>query len=289
MNGILIINKPKDYTSRDIVNIVGKKFKTSKVGHTGTLDPLATGVLVLCIGNALKIAELLTADSKEYIAKLILGIETDTLDITGNILKEEYKNDYSIEEIKEILAQFIGKIEQQVPKYSAIKVNGKKLYEYARNNIEVELPTRTVEIHSLELVDIPKIIDNHLEFTIKCHVSKGTYIRSLIRDIGYKLNTIATMKELTRIKQGNFSLEETNQLDDILNNEYNLINIKEALTNISTKIVDKNLSQKIKNGQILPRFFKEEKALIIDDENNLLGIYQTYEKDNTKVKPWKMF
>lgn len=288
MNGILVVNKPKDYTSRDIVNIVGKKFNTKKVGHTGTLDPLATGVLVLCIGNHLKIAELLTSTTKEYIAKIILGIETDTLDITGKILKEEYNNNYSVKTIKEVLTTFKGKIEQQVPAYSAIKVNGKKLYEYARNNIPVELPTKTVEIHNIELIDIPNIVENHLEFTIKCTVSKGTYIRSLVRDIGKKLNTVATMKELTRTKQGNFSLDNAYTLEDIDNNNYKLFNMKDIL-DIPTITVDNELGLKIKNGSILPRFFDENKILILDSNNNPISIYEIYSKDNTKCKPWKMF
>ncbi len=288
MNGILLINKPKNYTSRDIVNIVSKKFNTKKVGHTGTLDPLATGLLVLCLGNHLKIAELLTTDTKEYIAKITLGIETDTLDITGNILKEEYNNDYSIDTIKEVLNSFIGTIEQQVPAYSAIKVNGKKLYEYARENIKIDLPTRTVEIYNIELLDIPSIVDNHLEFTIKCKVSKGTYIRSLVRDIGKKLNTVATMKELTRIKQGNISLDNAYTLEDIDNNNYKLLNMKDIL-DIKKRTIDNELLPKIKNGQILPKFFKEDKILILDSKNNPLGIYKTYEKDTTKCKPWKMF
>lgn len=288
MNGILIVNKPKNYTSRDVVNIVGQKFNTKKVGHTGTLDPLATGVLVLCLGNHLKISELLTAYTKEYIAKIVLGIETDTLDITGNIVNEEYKNNYTKDDIEKVLSTFIGKIKQQVPKYSAVKVKGKKLYEYARNNIEVDLPTKIVEIYSLELIDTPSIVDNHLEFTIKCQVSKGTYIRSLVRDIGLKLNTIATMKELNRTKQGDFKLENSYTLKDIEENKYKILKMQKIL-NIEKTQVDDELASKIKNGQILKKFFKTDKCLILDKNNNPLGIYQIYQKDNTKVKPWKMF
>ena len=288
MNGILVVNKPTNYTSRDIVNIVSKKFNTKKVGHTGTLNPLATGVLVLCLGNHLKIAELLTANTKEYIAKIVLGIETDTLDITGTILKEEYKNNYTKEEITKVISSFTGIITQEVPKYSAVKVKGKKLYEYARNNIEVKLPTKTVEIYSIELIDIPHIVDNHLEFSIKCKVSKGTYIRSLVRDIGHKLNTIATMKELTRIKQGKFTIEDAYTIEDIIQDKSKLLNKQDVLDIPKIKI-DSRLEAKIKNGQILPRFFKEDRAIIINKQNSLLGIYQTYEKDKNKVKPWKMF
>ena len=151
-DGILIIDKPKDYTSRDVVNIVSKKLNTKKVGHTGTLDPLATGVLVICVGKATKLVDYLTSTYKEYEAELILGIKTDTADITGNILKEE-DSIKKKEEILETLNNMIGKYNQTVPIYSAVKINGKKLYEYAREGKEIELPKREVEIKTLELLD----------------------------------------------------------------------------------------------------------------------------------------
>ena len=145
MNKILVVNKEKDYTSRDVVNIVGKHFNTRKIGHTGTLDPLATGVLVLCMGKSLKIVDLITTNNKEYIARVILGIDTDTLDITGNILNKDNPT-ITKEQVNKVLKSFIGKSIQEVPKYSAVKVNGKKLYEYARNNENIDLPKRIVEI-----------------------------------------------------------------------------------------------------------------------------------------------
>ena len=151
MNGVLIINKPKDLTSRDVVNIICKKFNTKKVGHTGTLDPIATGVLVVPIGRALKISELLTSERKEYIAKVILGYETDMLDITGKEIKRNIPN-CSKEDIINVLKSFVGKYNQKVPMYSAVKVGGKKLYEYARNGIKVTPPSKEVEIFSLELI-----------------------------------------------------------------------------------------------------------------------------------------
>ena len=151
MNGILVINKPYGYTSRDIVNIVSKKFNTKKIGHTGTLDPIATGVLVLPIGNALKIAELLTSETKSYIARVILGYETDMLDVTGTEIKRN-KPSCSKEQIEDVLKSFIGKSNQQVPIYSAVKVDGKKLYEYARQGIEITPPTKEIEIYNFELI-----------------------------------------------------------------------------------------------------------------------------------------
>ena len=151
MNGILIVNKEKNYTSRDIVNIVGRKFNTRKVGHTGTLDPMATGVLVICINSATKMVELLQADDKEYIAEITLGIDTDTLDITGNII-EEKNTIISKEKVTEAIKSMKGFYEQVVPIYSAVKINGKKLYEYARNNENIELPKRKIEIKEIELI-----------------------------------------------------------------------------------------------------------------------------------------
>lgn len=282
MNGILAIYKEKGYTSRDVVNILTRELGTKKIGHTGTLDPLATGVLVVCIGQSLKLVELLTNHDKEYIAKIKLGIETDTLDITGSIIKEENTIKYSKEEVEAALKNFIGKIKQQVPKYAAIKVNGKKLYEYARNNEEVELPIRDIEIYDLKLVS--DVINN--EFYIKCHVSKGTYIRSLIRDIGYELGTVATMTELERTKLGNFTLEDTYTIDDIRSNMYSMFNIEEVL-DLPKVIVDDNLEKKIRNGQVLDKFFDNDMAMIMNKDNDLLAIYQTNE--NNKVKPYRMF
>ena len=285
MDGILIVNKPKDYTSRDIVNIVSKKIGTKKIGHTGTLDPLATGVLVLPIGKALKIAELLTAEKKEYIAKVILGYETETLDVTG---KETKRNIPSCtkQQIENVLKTFKGKSNQQVPMYSAVKINGKKLYEYARNGIEVTPPSKEIEIFSIELLDEPTSYGTEIEFTIKCEVSKGTYIRSLIRDIGYKLSTYGTMKELNRIAQGIFSIADSYTLEDIEKDNYKLLSIKEALPNIKIIKVEDNLLKKIKNGMVLDSFFNEEISLILDENNNEIAIYK--QVGEGKVKPFKM-
>lgn len=282
MNGILAIYKEKGYTSRDIVNILSRELGTKQIGHTGTLDPMATGVLVVCIGRGLKLVELLTNHDKEYIAKIKLGIETDTLDITGSIIKEEDISEYSREQVELVLKKFVGKIKQQVPKYAAIKVNGKKLYEYARNNEEVELPIRDIEIYDLKLVS--DIKDN--EFYIKCHVSKGTYIRSLVRDIGYELGTVATMTELERTKLGNFSLEDTYTIDDIRSNMYSMFNIEEVL-DLPKIVVDEALEKKIRNGQVLDKFFDGDMAMIMNKNNELIAIYQR--KEDNMVKPYRIF
>lgn len=285
MNGILIVNKPKNYTSRDIVNIISKKLNTTKVGHTGTLDPIAEGVLVVPIGRALKISELLTSEKKEYIAKVILGYETDMLDITGKEIKRNIPN-VDKDKLIEVLNSFIGKYNQEVPMYSAVKINGRKLYEYARSNIQITPPSKIVEIYSISLLEGPIYKDDTVEFTMKCEVSKGTYIRSLIRDIAYKLSTYGTMKELIRTKQGSFLLEDAFTLEDIQKDNYKLLSIKEALPNIKiTKIDDKILKQ-VKNGMVLDKFFEEEISLLVDKDGREIAIYKDI--GNGKVKPYKM-
>lgn len=285
MNGVLVINKLKDYTSRDIVNIVGKELGTTKVGHTGTLDPLATGVLVLPIGRALKISELLTAEKKEYIADVILGYETDTLDVTGTIINKNNPT-VTVDKLKEVLGSFKGKSMQEVPMYSAVKVKGKKLYEYARNGIKVIPPSKEIEVYSIDLISDIITLEDTIEFTIKCEVSKGTYIRSLIRDIGYKLGTYGTMKELTRTKQGIFTINNSYTIEDIKEGNYKLLSIREALPNIKVTKVDDKLLKKIKNGMKVDKFFGGDMSLIVDKNNKEIAIYKNI--DNNMAKLYKM-
>lgn len=278
INGIIPIYKEKGITSFDVVREIKKIFKTNKVGHTGTLDPLAEGVLLVCIGKATKIVELLTANEKEYIATVKLGIETDTLDIEGKILKEEKIKDINI---KEIIDSYKNKTYlQEVPKYSAIKVNGKKLYEYARENIDVELPKKEVTIKEIELLE-----SNKDTFKFKTLVTKGTYIRSLIRDICHDANTIGTMTELLRTRQGKIKLKQCYKLDDIKNNKYKLFSIEEVL-NYKTIEVDKDTYKKISNGVKIPNTYNIEDRVIFTYNNELIGIY---EKDNDLLKVWKNF
>ena len=282
MNGILLINKPIDYTSRDVVNKLTRILKTKKIGHTGTLDPIATGVLVVCVGNTTKLCELLTSEYKEYIATIKLGIKTDTLDTTGTIIEEK---DYNVseEQIIEVLNSFLGDSIQTTPIYSAVKVNGKKLYEYAREGIKVELPKRNINISNIELLSYK---DDEIKF--KTTVSKGTYIRALIDDICTKLNTVGTMSSLIRTKQGQFTLEQTFTLEDIEKGKYELISIEKALSEIETITIDKELYNKVKNGSIIPKKFNNNYANLLYN-NKIVAIYKTYDKDNTLAKPFKMF
>lgn len=265
MNGILIVNKPEGITSRDVVNYICKKFNVKKVGHNGTLDPLARGVLVICIGKYTKLNNILSSNEKEYIAKVKLGIKTDTLDITGSVLeKKDEKLDIDL--LKNVFDNFPRRYMQEVPKYSAIKVNGKKLYEYARENIDVALPKKEVFIKSLELLSFDD------SFTFKTLVSKGTYIRSLIRDILDKMGMIGTMEELTRTKQGIFDLKNSYTLEEIENDKYKLFKIKDIL-NIPKIKVDDDLKRKIVNGSILYGDYPCE-VLFLDKDENELAIYK---------------
>jgi len=270
MNGIVVVNKPKNYTSRDVVNIVGKSLKTKKVGHTGTLDPLAEGVLVVCIGRYTKLVDMLTSMNKEYIAEIKLGLKTDTLDITGNVLETK---DFNItkENILTIFNKFIGEYNMEVPIYSAIKVNGKKLYEYARNNTPVKLPIKKVHIYELELLEFKNDI---IQFRAK--VEKGTYIRSLIRDICISLNTIGTMNSLLRTKQGEFTLENSYNIDDIKNNNFKLSNIK-SLLDIPIYNLSDVQYEKVKNGHKMT-INLEDKYILLMYKDEEIAIYEKEQK-----------
>lgn len=288
MNGIILVNKPYGYTSRDVVNILCKKFKTKRIGHTGTLDPIATGVLILCIGSATKLVEALTSDDKEYIATVELGTLTDTLDNTGNVIKEE-KTNLNVNQIKKALEKMQGVYEQEVPIYSAVKINGKKLYEYAREGINIELPKRMVNIKSLELINNIKYENNKTTFQIRCHVSKGTYIRSLVNDIAHELGTVGTMTSLNRVKQGIFNISDSYTLDDIENDNYKLLSIKEALSNVKQVIVSGEELFKIKNGTRLENIYHSDKVLFLDEFNNEIALYKTLDNDDKIIKVYKMF
>ena len=280
MNGIIIVNKGESVTSRDVVNDLVHIFHTKKIGHTGTLDPLATGVLVCTIGKYTKLNLDLTSEFKEYIAEMRLGISTDTLDITGKIIDEEKVN-IDEETIIKVINSFKKEYEQEVPIYSSVKVNGRKLYDYARSGEEVELPKRMVTIKEIEVISI-----NGNDIKFRCLVSKGTYIRSLIRDIASSLNTYATMTSLIRTKQGKFDIKDSYTIDDIKNNKYKILSIEEVLDlDIVTssdnlfKLIDNGVSidYKSKKGYILFRYNFDDIALYKKEKD---GKYHMYIKLN---------
>ncbi len=299
MNGILVIDKPAGLTSHDVVARLRRILKTRSIGHTGTLDPFATGVLVMLIGKATRLAQFLDKDAKEYQAVVRFGFETDTGDATGELRITNYElRDFSIEEIEEVLKDFRGEIEQMPPMYSAKKIDGKKLYELARKGIEVERKPVKVVIYGLEIMENRKWkIENKtdfglwtLEFGLKVSCSAGTYIRTLAEDIGRKLGVGAHLAELRRTRAGKFeiskavSLEELeeivseNKLDKIL------ISMNQAVSHLPEIKLSAEEVNKTKNGIKL----KTESAEIADgefcrmtgkDENLIaVGIYSAAEK-----------
>ena len=278
-SGVLLVNKEKNMTSFDVVNEISHLFGIKRVGHTGTLDPLAEGVLLVAIGKATKVVELLTATYKEYVAEVKLGIKTDTLDITGKLLDEKEIPDLS--NLEEVLLSFKKTYLQEVPIYSAVKVNGKKLYEYARNNEKVELPKKEVTIKEIELISKTNDI-----FKFKTLVSKGCYIRSLINDISEALKTYGTMTSLIRTKQGKVSIDNTVTLKDIKSNNYKLYNIDEVLE-LPVIIVEAEEEKKIRFGQHLTNIYDITDKVIFKNKNNqILGIY---EQKNNELVVWKNF
>ena len=278
-SGVIALNKKSGPTSHDYVNEISKIFGLKKVGHTGTLDPLAEGVLLITIGKATKIAELLTSNYKEYIAEVTMGIKTDTYDIEGNIIeKSDILGNINL---NEALEHFKTTYFQEVPIYSAIKVNGRKLYEYARNNEKVELPKKEVTIKEIKLLGRT---DN--KFTFKALVSKGCYIRSLINDVGKYLNIPMTMSKLIRTQQGNVSIDETYCLDDIKSNKFKLLSIDECL-NYPVIILENNLLFKVVNGAPIDNIWQIRDKVIFKNKNSkILGIYQVKDK---KLISWKNF
>ena len=267
MDGILLINKPAGYTSHDIVGIVRKKLHTKKVGHCGTLDPDATGVLVVCVNKATKAIQFLMSDTKVYRATLSLGKSTDTYDASGKILEEKEVGQISKAQVIDVLNSFLGKSKQKPPIYSAIKVNGKKLYEYARNGEEVEIKERDIEIMMIELIDFS---NNEIVFDVKC--SKGTYIRSLCVDIAKKLGYPGHMSHLERRQAGRFLITDCVTLEQLENDYYSLHSIDDALCGFPQLKLDDPTP--VYHGKQIKSDLTGQVA-IYDNQNHLLAIYES--------------
>lgn len=281
MNGILLINKEKEYTSQDVVSCVKKILKIKKAGHTGTLDPMATGVLPILLGNATKLSKYLIEHDKEYEAIIKLGIKKDTADSEGKTIEEKEVLLENLEKnkIKEVLNSFLGETQQTPPMYSSIKINGKKLYEYAREGIEIERPKRKIKIYDIKLLNLDKK-ENTIKIKVAC--SKGTYIRTLCENISEKLGTVGYMKELIRTKVDKFNIKDSIKLDELENKEKNIITIEQyySLYNKIEKIIlDERKLKLFLNGSKLTvnkkeglyRIYKEEEFIGIGSikENNL--------------------
>ena len=272
MDGIIIINKEKNWTSNDIVQKLKHTFH-EKTGHTGTLDPMATGVLPILVGKGTSLSKYLVNHDKEYIATIRLGEKTSTGDQEGEIIEKKPVTDvmFDAENVRKVLSEFKGKQNQIPPMYSAIKVNGKKLYEYARSGKKVEIEPREIEIFDIDLISISKETQ---EITYRVWCSKGTYIRSLCEDIAESLGTVGFMKELNRTRVGEFRIEQAVRISEIVNDGV-----------INTKIIEKNFIS-------IEKFFEEKKSVNLNDYSLFRflngvkvdvslddGIYKVYNKN----------
>ena len=275
MDGIIILNKPSGMTSSNCVVKARKILKIKKIGHTGTLDPNVSGVLPLAIGKATKLVDYLTSKEKTYEAEFIMGIQTDTDDITGKIINKKIPLNVSPERIDQILETFLGKSIQTPSIYSAIKVNGKKLYEYARNNKEVSIPKREIEIYEIKRTSDICFKENKLFFNVLVSGSKGFYVRTIAHDFGIKIGIPTTLGNMTRTRSGNFLINDSYSFSDLENNTYKLIKIEEIFKDKEEIIVSDYLAKLVKNGIILDeRQIKTNDYFRVYDKNkNLLAIY----------------
>lgn len=267
MNGIINVNKPKGITSFDVIRKLRKILSLRKIGHTGTLDPLAEGVLLVCVGKATKLAQDIESHSKEYVAEFELGYKTDTYDIEGTVIDKVENFSVTKEKLLEVINTFLGNIKQIPPMYSAIKVNGQKLYDLARKGETIEREARDIFIESIELLEF-----DGKKAKIKCSVSKGTYIRSLIYDIGEKLGTFAVMTSLTRTKVGKETIDKSFTLSEIENLK------NEGKENFITSVEDYFTYPKIYiEGEKNHTLFLNGNTLVFNGED---GIKRVYENDN---------
>ena len=296
-SGLIVVNKEAGFTSFDVVAKLRGILKIKKIGHTGTLDPEAEGVLPICIGNATKLCDLITDKQKEYQGVLKLGVRTDTQDMTGKII-QSYDGDinFSKKEIEEVVQGFVGNISQIPPMYSALKVNGKKLYDLARQGIEVERKPRNITIH---YINIDEVNMPYVTMTIGC--SKGTYIRTLFNDIGDKLKTYGAMEKLLRTKSGNFVLDNTIKLseieclvkEDALMNCDSFITTDEVLSDFQKIHLKDEYKRFVMNGNMIDAKMIDEDILVAGsyrvyiDSDRFVALYKT--EDAKTFVPEKMF
>ncbi len=266
MNNILLVYKEKGMTSFDVIRELRKCFKIKAIGHCGTLDPNAEGLLIVLLGKATKLSQFIIDDHKEYLAKVKLGIMTDSLDIDGKIIKEA-KQEISLDDLKELLAKFKGRLIQKPPIISAIKIKGKKLYEYHRENKEIKIPDREVYVYHNELITYDKN-----EFSFKTKVSKGTYIRSLVRDMLEAKNKFGILSDLLRISQGPHNINKAYRLDDIRKGNFKLLDPLEFMKEYYHEYIT-NKPDDIYNGKKI-KINSNHQRLIISYDNKLIAIYE---------------
>ena len=283
MDGLLLINKDSGLTSQAVLTKLKHILNEPKIGHCGTLDPIAKGVLVVLLGQATKLSNFLLEENKEYEAEVTLGIKTDTFDKTGNVLEEKEVN-VTDSDIDKVLQSFLGESMQTPPIYSAIKIDGKKLYDYARSGKEVEFSDRLITVYSINRTS--NLTNN--KFTFRTKVSKGTYIRSLINDVGIKLNTFATMSRLTRTSSGNFSIKDSYTLDDVKNGNFKVISMLDAIS-IKKIELDQETYKKVScGGKISLKQFENvnDKQIAFTYNNKLVAIYERYESYYGALRVW---
>lgn len=278
MNGVIIVNKPSGITSQDVVTEIRKYLKIKSVGHAGTLDPLASGVLPILISKGTRISKYLIDHDKEYIATLRLGKQTDTGDITGEVIEESNvpKSAMDEENVKDVLASFIGEQSQIPPMYSAIKVGGKKLYEYARIGEKVEVKPRQIKIYDIELLNMNR---DTMEIVFRVSCSKGTYIRTLCEDIAKELSTVGTMTALVRTKAGDFTLDKSIELEKLLTlstdeiEKNYFIDIETAFKSSgSINLRSDNELKLFINGMMLVKKMKNDVYRIYDKDRKFIGL-----------------
>lgn len=298
MEGVVLLHKPKGMTSHDCVFKLRKILREKRIGHTGTLDPDVTGVLPICVGRATKIAQFLTSETKTYEGEVTLGFSTTTEDASGEVV--ETKNVDRVitrKEVEGVLAALTGTIEQMPPMFSAVKVNGKKLYEYARAGQEVERPVRTITIHEFALLDDREVFEGkNVSFRFRVTCSKGTYVRTLAVMIGEKLGFPSHMSHLVRTASGEFLLEDCISFEEIEENVQNgtvesiFISIDEALSKFPKMVVDEKQAEKIKNGMFLKNELETTAPFItvFDQNDRCLAIYEHHPKHPGMLKPMKV-
>lgn len=300
MNGVIAINKPAGLTSHDCVFKIRKLLKTKKVGHTGTLDPEVTGVLPICIGEATKLIPYLTDDRKKYIGEVTLGFSTTTEDAYGEIIEKQSVNrTITRQEILETLKKLTGDIEQTPPMYSAVKVNGKKLYEYARAGIEVERPTRTITIYEITLLDDREVFEGEtISFKFEVFCSKGTYVRTLAVQMGEILGFPAHMSFLTRTKAGAFTIDECVTFDELETKieedklDQVMLTMEQSVSEYPRLTVNVDDEAKVFNGGQFPNNsnVKDGEFIAVYNENNrVIAMYTPNPKNNKMIKPTRVF
>lgn len=288
INGILVVDKDKGMTSADVVYHLRKALHIRKIGHAGTLDPDVTGVLPIAIGQATKLIELMHTQNKKYVGTAILGYATDSYDISGKVLKSQKLTDpIAKEEIEQQMQKFVGQIEQVPPIYSAVRVNGKHLYEYAREGIEVERPKRQVQIFAYDTMSEP-VFDSKTgfqEFDFQIECSKGTYVRSLVNDLGTRLRVPAVMKTLRRTASSGFTIDQAVKLDQIIAHPDEVTNFIQPIDAFFKDYETCDLTNgqwlKVKNGNSIP-LKTNAKKVALRYNNSVKAIYQ---KDDAVYRP----